>query len=164
MSIKDKIIFGLLIVIIVSGGYFQYMSSEMIKRMNVLNENDTRHVDIVQNEFREDLKSLNLQFIGRGKHLQTAQKDIMANTQLINQTADSLADLIADVQFNLDELDRNVSKRFSNVETDISDLANDFNSNRRKTSQTLSEIQQQITALQTDINELNDKLQNKEKK
>ena len=164
MSVKDKIIFGLLAVLIVAGGYFQYMSSNMIKRMDELNKNDAEHVDVVQNEFRKDLKTLDLQFIGRGKHVQKAQQDIIANTNLINATADSLADMISEVQYNLDELDRNVSKRFSDVETDIADLEDDFNRNRRKTSQTLSEIQQAITLLQIEVNEIKDKISEKDKK
>ena len=164
MSVKDKIIFGLLAVLIVAGGYFQYMSSNMIKRMDELNKNDAEHVDVVQNEFRKDLKTLDLQFIGRGKHVQKAQQDIIANTNLINATADSLADMISEVQYNLDELDRNVSKRFSDVETDIADLEDDLNRNRRKTSQTLSEIQQAITLLQTETNEIKDKISEKDKK
>ena len=164
MSVKDKIIFGLLAVLIVAGGYFQYMSSNMIKRMDELNKNDAEHVDVVQNEFRKDLKTLDLQFIGRGKHVQKAQQDIIANTNLINATADSLADMISEVQYNLDELDRNVSKRFSDVETDIADLEDDFTRNRRKTSQTLSEIQQAITLLQTETNEIKDKISEKDKK
>ena len=164
MSVKDKIIFGLLAVLIVAGGYFQYMSSNMIKRMDELNKNDAEHVDVVQNEFRKDLKTLDLQFIGRGKHVQKAQQDIIANTNLINATADSLADMISEVQYNLDELDRNVSKRFSDVETDIADLEDDFNRNRRKTSQTLSEIQQAITLLQIEVNEIKDKISEKDKR
>ena len=164
MSVKDKIIFGLLAVLIVAGGYFQYMSSNMIKRMDELNKNDAEHVDVVQNEFRKDLKTLDLQFIGRGKHVQKAQQDIIANTNFINATADSLVDMISEVQYNLDELDRNVSKRFSDVETDIADLEDDFNRNRRKTSQTLSEIQQAITLLQTETNEIKDKISEKDKK
>ena len=164
MSVKDKIIFGLLAVLIVAGGYFQYMSSNMIKRMDELNKYDAEHVDVVQNEFRKDLKTLDLQFIGRGKHVQKAQQDIIANTNLINATADSLADMIFEVQYNLDELDRNVNKRFSDVETDIADLEDDFNRNRRKTSQTLSEIQQAITLLQTETNEIKDKISEKDKK
>ena len=164
MSVKDKIIFGLLALLIVVGGYFQYMSSNIIKRMDELNKNDAAHVDVVQNEFRKDLKTLDLQFIGRGKHVQKAQNDIIANTNLINATADSLADMIYEVQYNLDELDRDVSKRFSDVETDIADLEDDFNSNRRKTSQTLYEIRQSITVLKTDINEIKVKITEKDKK
>ena len=164
MSIKDKIIFGLLAVLIVAGGYFQYMSSNMIKRMDELGINDAKHDEVVDKEFREGLRTLNLQFIGRGKHVRKAQQDIIANTNLIDATADSLADMIYEVQYNLDELDRDVSKRFSDVETDIADLEDDFNSNRRKTSQTLSEIQQTITLLQTDINEIKEKISEKDKK
>jgi len=164
MSVKDKIIFGVLAVLVIAGGYFQYMSSNMVIRMDELNTNDKEHVDVVHNEFREDLRTLNLQFIGRGKHLQKAQQDIVSNTNLIIATADSLADMISEVQFNLDELDRETSKRFGDVETDIADLEDDLNSNRRKTSQKLSEIQQSITVLQTDLNELKEKLAEKEKK
>ena len=116
MSVKDKIIFGVLIILIAVAGYFQYMASEMITRMDELNENDTKHVDVVHNEFREDLRKLNLQFIGRGKHLQKAQQDIIANTEYIEYVTDSLGNAIQLVQYNLDELDRTVSKKVDNVE------------------------------------------------
>ena len=46
----------------------------------------------------------------------------------------------------------------------IANLEDDFNSNRRKTSQTLSEIRQSITLLRTDINEIKDKISEKDKK
>jgi hypothetical protein len=163
MLVKDKIIFGVLVVLLIAGGYFQYMSSNMNIRMDELNKNDEEHVDRAQNEFSEGLRILNLQFIGRGKHLQKAQQDIVANTNLIYETADSLADMISEVQFNLDELDRDMSKRFNDVETDVADLEDDFNRNRRKTSQKLSEIQQSITVLQTDLNEIKVKLSDKDK-
>ena len=64
MSAKDKIIFGVLVVLIGVAGYFQYMATNMIARMDQLNKNDSEHVDVVHNEFREDLRILNLQFIG----------------------------------------------------------------------------------------------------
>ena len=92
------------------------------------------------------------------------RKDLYNNINLINVAADSLADMISEVQYNLDELDRNVSKRFSDVETDIADLEDDFNRNRRKTSQTLSEIQQAITLLQIEVNEIKDKISEKDKR
>ena len=122
MSVKDKIIFGILVILIAVAGYFQYMASNMISRMDELNENDSKHVDVVHNEFREDLRKLTLKFIGRGKHLQKAQQDIVANTEFIEYVTDSLGNAIQLVQYNLDELDRTVSKKFDNVEADIQDL------------------------------------------
>ena len=84
MSIKDKIIFGVLVIIIAAGGYFQWISDDMKSRMDVLNQNDQEHLDVIDKEFREDLRNLNLRFEGRGKHIRKAQQDIISNTNLIN--------------------------------------------------------------------------------
>ena len=158
MSVKDKIIFGVLIVLIGVAGYFQYMATNMIARMDELNKNDLEHVDVVHNEFREDLRKLNLQFIGRGKHLQKAQQDIIANTEYIEYVTDSLGNAIQEVQYNLDELDRTVAKQFANVEDDIQDLTDSFNRERRRSKSERAEIKQTITVMQSEIKVLNDKV------
>ncbi len=158
MSVKDKIIFGVLVVLIGVAGYFQYMATNMIARMDELNKNDAAHVDVVHNEFREDLRKLNLQFIGRGKHLQKAQQDIIANTKYIEYVTDSLGNAIQEVQYNLDELDRTVAKQFANVEDDIQDLTESFNRERRRSKSERAEIKQTITAMQSEIKALNDKV------
>ena len=158
MSVKDKIIFGVLIVLIGVAGYFQYMATNMTARMDELNKNDLEHVDVVHNEFREDLRKLNLQFIGRGKHLQKAQQDIIANTEYIEYVTDSLGNAIQEVQYNLDELDRKVAKQFANVEDDIQDLTDSFNRERRRSKGERAEIKQTITVMQSEIKVLNDKV------
>ena len=158
MSVKDKIIFGVLIVLIGVAGYFQYMATNMTARMDELNKNDLEHVDVVHNEFREDLRKLNLQFIGRGKHLQKAQQDIIANTKYIEYVTDSLGNAIQEVQYNLDELDRTVAKQFANVEDDIQDLTDSFNRERRRSKGERAEIKQTITVMQSEIKVLNDKV------
>ena len=158
MSVKDKIIFGALVVLIGVAGYFQYMATNMIARMDELNKNDLEHVDVVHNEFREDLRKLNLQFIGRGKHLQKAQRDIIANTKYIEYVTDSLGNAIQEVQYNLDELDRTVAKQFANVEDDIQDLTDSFNRERRRSKSDRAEIKQTITVMQSEIKVLNDKV------
>ena len=158
MSVKDKIIFGVLVVLIGVAGYFQYIATNMIVRMDELNRNDSEHVDVVHNEFREDLRKLNLQFIGRGKHLQKAQQDIIANTKYIEYVTDSLGNAIQEVQYNLDELDRAVAKQFANVEDDIQDLTDSFNRERRRSKSERAEIKQTITVMQSEIKVLNDKV------
>ena len=158
MSVKDKIIFGVLVVLIGVAGYFQYIATNMIVRMDELNKNDSDHVDVVLNEFREDLRKLNLQFIGRGKHLQKAQQDIIANTKYIEYVTDSLGNAIQEVQYNLDELDRKVAKQFANVEDDIQDLTDSFNRERRRSKGERAEIKQTITVMQSEIKVLNDKV------
>ena len=70
--------------------------------MDEMEQLQIKHVDKVNKEFREDLKTLNLQFIGRGKHLRKAQKDIVDNTKLINHVTDSLGRNIETVALDLE--------------------------------------------------------------
>ena len=111
MSVKDKIIFGLLGVLLVAGVYFQLMADDMKSRMTELNINDSDHLDVVDKEFREGLRQFDLKFEGRGKHIRKAQEDIISNTNLINEKANQLSDNIEEVQYNLDEFSRLTNKK-----------------------------------------------------
>ena len=165
MSIKDKIIFGVLIIFIAAGGYFQWISDDMKSRMDVLNQKDQDHLDVIDKEFREDLRNLNLRFEGRGKHLRTAQEDIIANTNLINTTASELNDKIDEVQYNLDEFSRITDIKFDKANNALNDLEDSFNSEKRKNRRKFSDIEQTITQLQNQVKELHEpKDDGKEKK
>ena len=165
MSIKDKIIFGVLIIFIAAGGYFQWISDDMKSRMDVLNLNDQDHLDVIDKEFREDLRNLNLRFEGRGKHIRSAQQDIIANTNLINTTASELNDKIDEVQYNLDEFSRITDIKIDKVNNALSDLEDSFDSQRRQNRRKFSDIEQTITQLQNQVKELHEpKDDGKEKK
>ena len=131
MSVKDKVIFGLLALLLVGGAYFQWMSDDMKSRMDTLNLNDTEHLDTIDKEFREDLRKLNIRFEGRGKHIRKAQEDIIANTNLINQRVSELLDKIEEVQFNLDEYGRITDKKIDRTNNDVADLEDSFASQSR---------------------------------
>jgi len=164
MSIKDKIIFGLLIIIIAAGGYFQWISDDMKSRMDVLNQNDQEHLDVIDKEFREDLRNLNLRFEGRGKHIRTAQQDIIANTNLINTTASELNDKIDEVQYNLDEFSRITDIKIDKANNVLNDLEDSFDSQRRQNRRKFSDIEQTITQLQNQVKELHKPKDDGEKK
>jgi methyl-accepting chemotaxis protein len=164
MSIKDKIIFGVLIIIIAAGGYFQWISDDMKSRMDVLNQNDQEHLDVIDKEFREDLRNLNLRFEGRGKHIRKAQQDIIANTNLINRTASELNDKIDEVQYNLDEFSRITDIKIDKANNALNDLEDSFNSQRRQNRRKFSDIEQTITQLQNQVKELHKPKDDAEKK
>ena len=165
MSIKDKIIFGVLIIFIAAGGYFQWISDDMKSRMDVLNQNDQEHLDVIDKEFREDLRNLNLRFEGRGKHIRKAQQDIIANTNLINTTASELNDKIDEVQYNLDEFSRITDIKIDKANNALNDLEDSFDSQRRQNRRKFSDIEQTITQLQNQVKELHEpKDDGKEKK
>ena len=164
MSIKDKIIFGVLIIIIAAGGYFQWISDDMKSRMDVLNQKDQDHLDVIDKEFREDLRNLNLRFEGRGKHIRTAQQDIIANTNLINRTASELNDKIDEVQYNLDEFSRITDIKIDKANNALNDLEDSFNSQERQNRRKFSDIEQTITQLQNQVKELHKPKDDAEKK
>ena len=164
MSIKDKIIFGVFIIIIAAGGYFQWVSDDMKSRMDVLNQNDQEHLDVIDKEFREDLRNLNLRFEGRGKHIRKAQQDIIANTNLINTTASDLNDKIDEVQYNLDEFSRITDIKIDKANNALIDLEDSFDSQRRQNRRKFSDIEQTITQLQNQVKELHKPKDDGEKK
>ena len=164
MSVKDKIIFGLLAVLLAGGGYFQWMASDIKTRMDSLNLNDKEHLDVIDKEFREDLRKLNLRFEGRGKHIRKAQEDIIANTDLINKTAAELLDKIEEVQYNLDEYARITDKKIDRTNSDVADLEDSFASQSRQTRRKFSDLEQTLTQLQNQVKELHEEPEDEKKK
>ena len=156
MNVKDKIIFGLLIVLIAAGGYFQWMADDMKARMDELNQKDQEPLDVIDKEFREDLRTLNLRFEGRGKHIRKAQQDIIANANLINQKANELSDMIEEVQFNLDEYSRITDKKIERTNNEVTDLQDSFNSQNRQNRRKFSDLEQSLTQLQNNVKELHE--------
>ena len=164
MSVKDKVIFGLLALLLVGGAYFQWMSDDMKSRMETLNQNDKDHLDTIDKEFREDLRKLNIRFEGRGKHIRKAQEDIIANTNLINQTASELQDKIEEVQFNLDEYERITDRKIERTNNDVADLEDSFDSQSRQTRRKFSDLDQTLTQLQNQLKELLEPKEDEKKK
>jgi methyl-accepting chemotaxis protein len=132
--------------------------------MDVLNQNDQEHLDVIDKEFREDLRNLNLRFEGRGKHIRKAQQDIIANTNLINTTASELNDKIDEVQYNLDEFSRITDLKIDKANNALNDLEDSFNSQGRQNRRKFSDIEQTITQLQNQVKELHKPKDDAEKK
>ena len=119
MNGKEKFIFAILIALVGGAFYFQIMTDELNLRMDELDLADKSHVDKVLNEFSDSLRVYNLRFNGRGKHLRTAQKDILSNSDLIEKNTDSLATMIDDVGFRLDNFQRSTEKNFRNLNKNV---------------------------------------------
>ena len=154
MRNADKIIIGLLIALIIGAGYFQYLSDELNKRMDVINTVNQKLVDKVEDQFADSLRQYNLRFIGRGKHIRKAQADIIDNTDLIVKNTDSLLSLIDDVDFKLDNFIRETERNFRNVTNDLEDLSDEFRTNSRRTKQKIADLEQARDQLSKDLKEV----------
>ena len=154
MRNADKIIIALLILLFIGAGYFQYVTDELNKRMDVINKVDQKLVDRVEDEFADSLKQYNLRFIGRGKHLRQAQLDIVSNTVLIKKNTDSLLSLIDNVDFKLDNFMRETNRNFKNINNDLEDLSDEVRTNIRRTKQKLADLEQSTDRLTKDLKEV----------
>ena len=154
MNTKDKFIFGLLLLLFISAFYFQFLSEKLNLRMDELNLADIEHVDIVLDQFSDSLRVYNLRFIGRGKHLRKAQKDIVSNVDLIEKNTDSLASMIDDVGYRLENFVRDTEKKFRNLENDLDDLSTDTQGKIRKLKQGISDIEQKSSTIEKRLKEI----------
>ena len=154
MNLKDKIFILIMVGLMVGGGFIWYTYTEMTERMNKMETEQLTHVEQVNQEFRKNLKTLDLQFIGRGKHLRKAQKDIISNHELVLSVSDSLGGLIEDVAYDLSEFSRDVEKHFVSVEQNLKDIEESFDSQRRRMNRRLSDIDQSLSTLQTGLKEI----------
>lgn len=154
MSVKDKIILLLMILLLVGGVYVYYTYTLVMDRMDLMDKKQFTHIDEVNKEFRDDLNKLDLQFVGRGKHLQTAQQNIVANTNLINNVNENLTSKIEDVSYDLDEAVREINNEISGVGRDLGDLRADVDSERRRNTRRLTDIEQSITNVKNSLKEI----------
>ena len=156
MRNADKIIIGLLFALIIGAGYFQYLADKLNERMDQINTIDQKLVDKVEDQFADSLRQYNLRFIGRGKHLRQAQNDIIANTDLITKNTDSLAAMIDDVSYTLDNFMRSAEKDFREVRDDIDDLGIELRGNIKRIKRNLSDLQDRVTTVDKRLKEIED--------
>tara|TARA_B100001027_G_C16172999_1_gene287856 strand:+ start:62 stop:577 length:516 start_codon:yes stop_codon:yes gene_type:complete len=156
MNGKDKFIFFILLLLVLGAGYYYTMTESIFLRMDQLQTADKKHVDKVLGAYADSLDRYNLRFVGRGKHMRKMQKDIAFNTDLIEENTDSLATMIDDVSFSLDNFIRKTEKDFRNVNNDIDDLATDFKGTVRKLKQGISDLEQLTQTLNKRLKEIED--------
>tara|TARA_A100001011_G_C13991269_1_gene707340 strand:+ start:241 stop:759 length:519 start_codon:yes stop_codon:yes gene_type:complete len=156
MTAKDKIIF-LILALLIAGAVFLKNESDKINiRMDSLNQADIEHVNKINDEFTDSLRVYNLRFIGRGKHLRKAQRDIISNTELIYRNTDSLSALIDDVSYTLDNFIRETEKDFNEVRDDIDDLGIELRGNIKRIKRDLSDLEDRVSTVDKRLKEIED--------
>ena len=158
MNTRDKLLILIIVAWIGAAVYFKSTTDKMFVRMDEMEQLQNKHVDKVNKEFREDLKTLNLQFIGRGKHLRKAQKDIVDNTKHINHVTDSLGRNIETVALDLENFQRNTEQSFANAAKGRDDIESALSSFKRQQRRFTGDLDQRLSTVETDVADLNERV------
>ena len=158
MNIRDKLLILIIVAWIGAAVYFKSTTDKMFVRMDEMEQLQNNHVDKVNKEFREDLRTLNLQFIGRGKHLRKAQKDIVDNTKLINHVTDSLGRNIETVALDLENFQRDAEQDFAKAAEGRDGIESDLGSFKRQQRRFTGDLDQRLTTVETDVADLNERV------
>lgn len=156
MNIKDKVVYFILLILIGGGVFLKFENDKMNIRMDNLNNADLRHEEKIEDPFTDSLRQYNLRFIGRGKHIRKAQNDIIENNELIKSNTDSLASLIDDVSYTLDNYMRNTDKNFKEVRNDIEDLGIEIRGNIKRLKRNISDVQDFVSTIDKRLKEIED--------
>ena len=158
MENRDKFLILIVVAWVGAAVFFKNTTDKMFERMDYLVQLQTQHVDNVNKEIRDNLKTLNLQFIGRGKHLRQAQKDIIFNVNKIIKVTDSLGQNIENLRIDLDDFERSTDQDFANAKDDRDKTKNDFESFKRQTRRFQGDLDQRLATIETDVTSLNERV------
>jgi hypothetical protein len=150
-SSTEKILSILMFVLVVAVGFSLMQYNSAMNEMTQLRQEQSEHVDQVNQEFKQRIKNVELDNVGQGKKIQQGQEMILANTKLIYAKADSLGSLIDDLAYEIKRVDRDLTKRIQNLQRDLEGLEDNFDSEKRRARREASDMKKDIKKLMDEV-------------
>ena len=147
LTSTEKILSVVALALTVAVGFSLLQYNSAMDEMTQLRQEQVEHVDIVNQEFKQRVKAVELENIGQGKEINRGQDRITDNTKLIYTKADSLGSLIDDLAYEIKRVDRDLTKKIKNGQRDLEGLEDNFDSEKRRTRRDLSDIKKQLKKL-----------------
>lgn len=150
MRITSIVVF----LVIVAGAYYYFVVDK--DRINRMAELDTQDEVLSQDVNSSTLKygDLELRFIGHGKHLQSMQEELDRHQKTYNARMDSIDMVFEEVKYLVEDLETRFTKKFNRLSDDLRNLSDGFDSYKRKTKRDLRELNQDVSSLKDEVNEL----------
>jgi hypothetical protein len=150
-SSTEKILSVVMFVLVVGVGFSLMQYNSAMNEMSQLRQEQSEHVDQVNQEFKQRINNVELDNIGQGKKIQQGQEMILANTKLIYAKADSLGSLIDDLAYEIKRVDRDLTKRIQNLQRDLEGLEDNFDSEKRRVRREASDMKKDIKKLMDEV-------------
>ena len=151
LTSTEKILSVVALALTFAVGFSLLQYNSAMDEMAQLRQEQVEHVDMVNQEFKQRVKAVELENIGQGKEIKRGQDSITANTKLIYTKADSLGSLIDDLAYEIKRVDRDLSKKIKNVQRDLEGLEDNFDSEKRRTRRSISDIKKDLKKLNASV-------------
>lgn len=152
-AIKTIVIILLVVVAI----YYAFVVSKVNERLDFLNAQDSIHVQL-NDQFTSELKDLELQFIGRGHHIQDFQRELKRLDLDLALATEDFNDKIDSVGFVIGELRMNTETELERIRSDIGGISERLSDFQRLTNRTLTDLQTSAARLNRELNSLEERV------
>ena len=142
-----------LVALIVVAVYFALVVNKLNLRMDYLNAQDSTHVVRIT-KFDHNLNDLELQFIGRGKHIQQFQRDLSLIRQDLEQNARRFDVKVDSLGLLIRELQSNTENQLAILKRDQDETSERLTQFQRQTNRTLTDIQTALSRVNREKDEL----------
>jgi len=142
-----------LVALIVVAVYFALVVNKLNLRMDYLNAQDSTHVVRIT-KFDHNLNDLELQFIGRGKHIQQFQRDLSFIRQDLEQNARRFDVKVDSLGLLIRELQSNTENQLAILKRDQDETSERLTQFQRQTNRTLTDIQTALSRVNREKDEL----------
>ncbi|HPC35283.1 MAG TPA: hypothetical protein P5268_03365 [Candidatus Marinimicrobia bacterium] len=146
-----------LVLVVVAVVYFFFEFEKVNTRLDVLNARDSTY-SVTINDFDHNLNDLNLEFIGRGKHIQQFQKSLKSMNSRLDSVNMALSDKIEETNTSIAELKIDVDSRFNGMKSSQDEISERLNKFQRETQRTLTDLQTAVTRMSREMSDLDKRI------
>jgi len=150
---KEVIKTIVIVLLVLVAVYYAFIASKVDARMDFLNTQDSVHVE-TNNMFDHNLHDLELQFIGRGKHIRQFQRDLKNLDKKLDDTSEMFAAQIDSVLLIFSEFQMNTETELENLKSEQDQISDRLTKLHRQTNRTLTDLQTALSRTNRDLRDL----------
>jgi len=158
METRDKVLILIVIAWIAAAVWFKITTDQVADQMSDIREMISDHIQTVNKEFRDNIYDLELNFIGREKHIKAAQDSINNNRSFTKRIQGNLKRMIENVIGDQESFERKTQSDFEDIEDKIEKNKSDLSSFKRTTRRNINDHGRDITTLQKDVESIQEKI------
>ena len=154
---KEVIRTVVIVLLIVVAFYYAFIVDKVNNQMDFLNTQDSVHVE-ANDKFYRNLHDLELEFIGRGKHIQQFQRDLKQLDYKLDETSAIFQSKLDSLALIFSEFRMNTETALDILKTDHEDVSARLSKFQRQTDRSITDLQTYLSRLNRELGDLETKV------